>query len=477
MLYHFQPSEISLPGLFFNIKLTLAFGWCNFDITISRGYFNLNRTIMKCFLRTSFLALLFLGLIPIIHSCKKQEVPTLTTSAITNITGTSATSGGNITSDGGSSVYGRGVCWSTSTNPVFAGNKTVDGNGTGIFTSSITGLCGNTIYYVRAYATNRFGTTYGNEISFNTAFGLATITTSQISNISYTTAISGGNVSNDGGTAVTEHGVCWNISGNPVISDNHTIDGIGSGAFPSNITGLNIATLYYVRAYATNNAGTAYGNQVSFRTDDMILFNPNLTYGTVIDIDGNTYKTIQIGAQTWMAENLKTTKYESGTPIHLAIDDAIWGYTVDPAYCWYNNDIQYKKAYGALYNWYTVLSNPCPAGWHVPTRDEWTTLASYVVPAGQPVELTAGYFLKEDGTTHWSSYNYANNKFGFTAIPAGWRYINAFYSIGLENSLWSSTDYGALGQAWFRALTGTAKFVEDHNGKNLGFSVRCIKND
>ncbi len=210
-------------------------------------------------------------------------IPVVTTNTVTNITQTSATSGGNVTSNGGSTVTARGVCWSTSHNPLITGNHTSDGSGTGSFVSNITGLTGGTLYYVRAYATNSTGTGYGNEVSFTTS-SLLTVTTSPVTNITQTTATSGGNVTSNGGSTVTSRGVCWNTTDNPDITNSHTTDGSGTGSFVSNISGLTAGTRYYVRAYATNSAGTAYGNEVTFKT----LGVPVLTTDTVTQITQNT---------------------------------------------------------------------------------------------------------------------------------------------------------------------------------------------
>ena len=207
------------------------------------------------------------------------SVPVLTTNVITNITQTSASGGGNITIDGGASITARGVCWSTSENPTIADSKTSDGTGKGSFISNLGSLTVNTTYYVRAYATNSAGTSYGNQVSFTTlqnSVTVPTITTTAISNIAQTTATGGGNISNDGGASVTARGICWSTSQNPLITDGKTSDGTGTGAFISNITNLTVNTTYYVRAYATNSAGTAYGNQLSFKTqlqDDFVLTN------------------------------------------------------------------------------------------------------------------------------------------------------------------------------------------------------------
>ena len=214
-----------------------------------------------------FVSLLF-GII-IINSCKKEVViPTLTTASVTDITINSATTGGSITKDGGAAVTARGVCWGTTANPVISGSHTSDSKGTGSFTSSLTDLTPNTDYHVRAYATNKAGTAYGADVTFTTtAIVVPTLTTTAVTGMTLITAASGGNVTADGGGAVTARGVCWATTANPVIgATNTTTDGTGTGIFTSAITGLLPGTGYHVRAYATNSAGTAYGADVPFTT-------------------------------------------------------------------------------------------------------------------------------------------------------------------------------------------------------------------
>lgn len=192
----------------------------------------------------------------------------LTTTAVS---GTSyydaATTGGNIANDGGSPVTARGVCWSTSPNPTITNSKTTDGTGTGIYSSSLSGLIPSTLYYVRAYATTAPGTAYGNEISFTTVpHSLPAVSTAAVTGITGGNANSGVNVTAESGSPVTAKGVCWSTSTNPTIANSKTTDGTGSGSVSSIITGLTISTVYYVRAYATNSFGTAYGTQLSFTT-------------------------------------------------------------------------------------------------------------------------------------------------------------------------------------------------------------------
>jgi uncharacterized protein (TIGR02145 family) len=396
--------------------------------------------------------------------------PIVTTTAISGITRTSAESGGNITSGGSSTVSSRGVCWSTATNPTITDSKTSDGTGTGSFSSSITGLTANTIYHVRAYAINDAGTAYGNDISFESAHTIPTVTTMSVSNITTTTASSGGNVLLQGGENVTAKGVCWNTTGTPAITDSHTTDGTGLGSYTSNLTGLTANTLYYVRAYATNIEGTAYGSQIQFTAQ--IDYTGQI--GIVSDIDGNTYQTIGIRSQIWMAENLKTTKYVDYTAIPNVTDNNAWAALTTPGYCWYNNDaVSYKATYGALYNWYAVNTDKlCPAGWRVPSVDDWTTLIANIGDVN-----SSGDKLKEVGTTHWQSPNDgATNEYGFTALPGGARVPNgAFGQMGLYCQMWSMTLTDETG-AWNYSLGyWYSNLSKDGNLKVDGFSVRCVK--
>lgn len=192
------------------------------------------------------------------------------TTAASFITQISAISGGNVTSESGAAVTSRGVCWSNvTTSPTITNPKTIDGNGIGTFTSSLTTLTPNTTYYVRAYATNSVGTAYGSVLSFTTLAATVPsgISTTTLSSITQTTASSGGSVSNDGGASITSRGVCWsNTTTSPTITNTKTTDGTGIGTFPSSLTGLLPGTTYYVRAYATNSIGTVYGTARSFTT-------------------------------------------------------------------------------------------------------------------------------------------------------------------------------------------------------------------
>jgi pectinesterase len=217
--------------------------------------------------------------------------PTVTTNSISYISTTFATSGGNITADGGGAVTARGVCWDTVTAPTIAKNKTTDGTGVGAFTSSVRGLINGKAYYLRAYATNASSTAYGSELTFTTLTAIVppTVTTAALSSILVKTAKGGGTVTSWGGDSVTARGICWSTNSNPTTSNSKTIDGSDIGSFTSGLTGLIASTMYHVRAYAINSAGTGYGGDSTFTTQA-----PQRDTTVVVAKDGSgNYTTLQ----------------------------------------------------------------------------------------------------------------------------------------------------------------------------------------
>ena len=203
------------------------------------------------------------------------------------------------------------------------------------------------------------------------------LSTKPVTEILYTSVLSGGIITSDGGAQIVARGVCWDVNPEPTTDKRFTFDGTGSGEYESLIIGLTQGKTYFVRAYATNSSGTEYGDELSFTTHVAgVKFNTDLVYGSIADIDGNNYKTIPIGPLVWMAENLKTTKYNDGSDIPLVEKDSQWTNILTPGYCWFkNNDTVYKDIYGAYYNWFAVSTGKlCPVGWHVPSDTEWQTL-------------------------------------------------------------------------------------------------------
>ena len=429
----------------------------------------------------------------------QNQTPTVTTTAASNVTETSATCGGTVTADGGANVIVRGVCYSTSPATTTADNHTTDGSGTGSFTSSLTGLTANTTYYVRAYATNSVGTAYGNEMSFTTTIAaqLPTVTTTAASNVTETSATCGGTVTSDGGANVIVRGVCYSTSPAPTTADNHTTDGSGTGSFTSSLTGLTANTTYYVRAYATNNVGTAYGNEVSFTTTAIPTTQdgqPCPNTPTLSDIDGNTYNTVQIGQQCWMKENLRTTHYANSSAIEQGSSTS----TTTPYWYYPNNDANNMSTYGLLYNWVAVMNgasssynNPsgvqgiCPTGWHVPSDTEWTQLTNYVSSQSQYVCGSTNTQIAKAlaGDTGWTSSNNIcavgktpsnNNVTGFSALPAG-LYYGSYDNLGKYANFWSATDYSSTNAYYLYLSYAVAPVTRGYNYKNHGYSVRCLR--
>ncbi|MFC2100641.1 FISUMP domain-containing protein [Bacteroidota bacterium] len=196
---------------------------------------------------------------------------------------------------------------------------------------------------------------------------------------------------------------------------------------------------------------------------------------TIIDsLKGYVYKTVKIGNQEWLAENLRTSVYNNGTPIDKVLNDTIWSNLSTGAYCWYNNDsVTYENMYGKLYNWYAInTGNLCPIGWHIPSYAEWKKLTNYL--GGDSI---AGGKLKEKGTTHWQNPDIeATNESGFTALPGGGRYFGgAFYSIGNGGYWWSSTE-GSTINAWYWGMSYFHNSIHiEYDDKKFGLSVRCLK--
>lgn len=405
-----------------------------------------------------------------------NNLPIITTNDIAQITGNTSLGGGNILSNGGNNIISRGVVWDTNPNPtILLSTKTNDGNGNGQFSSNITGLLPNTPYYVRAYATNTNGTSYGSLKQFQTTPILATLTTTAISTIKNITAVSGGNITNNGGADVYARGVVWSTNPNPDISlvGTKTVDGTGNGSFVSNITNLLPNTTYYVRAYATNASGanysanTSYGNQLTFTTQ------PNLLNGAGLsDIEGNQYKSIIIYGQEWMQKNLNVSKYRNGDPIPQVTDDNQWATITTGAWRYFANITANGITYGKLYNWYAVTDprGLAPEGWHIPSNQEWDDLFKNL--GGSP----AGGKMKETGTSHWHNPNVgATNETNFTAIPSNPSGQNYIY---ISATWWSKTWYaGESGPRIFQVdnASSSANLYPTAATNIQAISVRCIK--
>ena len=360
-----------------------------------------------------------------------------------------------ITATGGNEITQHGHCWSTEKGPSIENLITMLGKlaQPKEYTSELTNLTANTVYYIRSYITYKNGTIYGAEVSVKTLATRAPIvTTNEVTNITISTATCGG-TNDDGGLTITSRGVCWNTTDNPTLENNIGItdNGTGVGAYISQLTNLSVNTTYYVTAYATNEKGTSYGEIKSFM----------ITNNFMDPRDGQTYETVVIGSQTWFAENLN---YQTANS---------W---------WYNNSSTNGDVYGRLYTW-EAATNACPAGWHLPTDDEWKILEGNTdtqYGVGDPEwDVTynrgfdAGKRLKT--TTGWNQ-NTGTNAVSFSALPGGFFATNVnFYTLGLDGNWWSTTEISST-NAWGRQLNHTFDgVVRFPNDKADGFSVRCIK--
>lgn len=401
------------------------------------------------------------------------KVATLNTLEVSNVTHNSAIGGGQITEDGGGNITARGTVWSNSPNPTTENNlgSTSNGTGDGYFTSYIEGLSSETTYYARAYAINSKGTSYGNEIEFTTDIPVPpTVITSDIGDITDGTALSGGNVTNQGTSVITDRGMVWSTSPNPTILNN---DGNANlegtlGTFTIKLENLLSHTRYYVRAYATNDNGTGYGEEKSFVSANMNWLRDTLT--EVVDVmnpaTGKTWMDRNLGASRppnsfndveaygdlyqWGREadghQLRTSSVtgaqsNSDTPGH--------GFFISPWTDAYNGGNWRNPSNINLWQGVNGINNPCPVGYRLPTEAEYSD--------------EVATWSNQNGTGAYESQ--------LKLTPAGYRYTNGedFYDVGSRFHYWTSTN------ARYLSIGNTSYIIKFSWHRSNGRSVRCIK--
>lgn len=417
------------------------------------------------------------------------NLPVVTTTFVSSITVNSAISGGNITSDGGAAITARGVCWSTNQDPTTNDVHTTDGNGTGSFTSEMTGLAENTTYYVRAYATNGNGTAYGSQQVFTTSQGggsanLPTVTTTSVTNITESSATCVSNVTNDGGALVTLRGACWSTNQDPTTDDPHTTNGSGTGSFTSEMTGLAENTTYYVRAYAVNEAGTAYGNVMSFTTESSQPGGPAGALNGLFTVDGskqiyfsqgNLQYIGSVSTPYWkFADNQwdylgtatgQNSSYESvdrdlfgwGTS---GYDYGAWNYhpweTTEEyvGYGPYLSDLNGQSDWG-----YNAISNGgnTEGQWRTPSSEDWDFLFNF-----RPTQSGIRY-----AKAQITDINGSNSVNGVILLPNDW--LTSYYDLNQTNDAHANFDSNVISVAtWIDSFeTNGAVFLPAAGSRNV----------
>lgn len=416
----------------------------------------------------------------IFFSTPAYGTPVVNTHQPTDITLTSVISRGEIIDNSGKPILAYGFCWKNNdTNPTINDNKIeVQGEHIGQFSLLIDNLEPSSIYYLKAYAINDLGISYGQEIMFYTNSEIRPeVTTNPVGEINHNSALGGGTVVDTGSYQITAYGLVWCLAPSmPSINDNK-IEILGAvNQFNLWLTDLEANKLYRVRAYVKNQLGVSYGQEVDFKTN----------FETVTDINGNAYRIAQIGEQVWMIDNYKATHFRDGTPIPNQTEDAFWDWMTnppaEPAYCWYDNDYEtYGIDYGALYNW-PAANHPLlpPEGWHLPSREEMRELMNHL--GGH---FIGGGKMKETGYSYWDPPNTAaTNSSNFSGkggggrsrIPGDDANAGKSSSLKINGIFWSSTYFPGIGSIVMTLYHNNPRVGTDAIGDiSSGFSVRFIK--
>jgi len=397
-------------------------------------------------------------------ACMKDDtLAVVTTDLVTQITATTATSGGTIDRLDGSPPQEFGICWSTEPAPTVADSRTKEFiNRSPTFLSSMEGLSPSTKYYVRAYSRNTVGIAYGNERSFTTQGIPVAMTTITLSDIK----VDGSNFKasytvDNADNAVINSGVCWNLTGEPTITSDKMDRGSGIGTFNVLFPNPGDNVMYYGRAFATTSIDTTYSMPILF--------------GAVHDIDNNPYNFVKIETQYWLRENLRTTHFSNGDPIaeisSAPGSEAAW--TSIGAAAFSQRQSGFPDDYRNYYNGFVVVDsrNVCPTGWHVPTRSDFNILISNA--GGQSAGAKA---LKEAGNAHWSNNTSSTNSSRFTALPAGFRNESGVLIPTGIAIFWVYETINIPHMVGMRLHNSSDEVSFFVQLEKEGLSVRCVKN-
>jgi len=425
------------------------------------------------------LFIFFLLFISFIQSVVAQAPSGVTTTAPSQFTATSCMTGGNVTT--GFNITAKGVVYAKTAAPTLSNSFTVDGTGTGSFTSFLSGLDSGSVYSVRAYARNIAGTTYGNQHSFHTNVPVSVIyrgatarTMRSVYVIHDATTNANLNPQN------TERGILYARHNPPTFSDSvRTLSvadlGNGRGNRTQALLNLLPGTTYYVRSYAINPIGSRLSTVDSFTTTTAPPSSGGCPSPT--DIDGNVYPVIKIGNSCWLQTNLKTTRYRNGDSVRQITSNTEWASTMasvphQGAWCYYQNDTAYNLLRGKLYNWMAVVDTRglCPTGWSSPSNAEFNAL---IAAATSNTSLEPGISLKSE------SYGYiSNNSSGFSAVPGFRRRDDGVFEGANDPAHFWTTDLSGTTQARARELAIHRNDLQDGNkNRRHGYSVRCVRNE
>jgi uncharacterized protein (TIGR02145 family) len=434
----------------------------------------------------------------IITACKDQNFipkePTIADTPMSLIDDSTFVIHGLISSDGGSRIIGQGICWSQYKDPNLKDSVIECDPSLSKFDYSFYHVEPGKTIYLRSFATNSLATVYGRLQTFKAANKII-INTLDVSRITCKEISCKINFHIIGNPIILEKGLCWSKHPNPTILDSKKTTESELTDLECNITGLDEGTTYFIKDYVITSTGTQYGNEYTLFTPTYNPMNPNIVYGSIIDIQFNIYKTITIGKQTWMAENLRATKYQSGDIIPYGRSNNDWN-SVFGVQCTYGNTtkIDSISKFGRLYNWYSTngIHKISPKGWHIPSIAEQKTLVEFLSRNGYNYdgapsdENRTSKSLASNADWQFSptfgtagNLQSKNNKTGFNAFPSGGRastYDGSFVNISMNFYLWL-VDSDTLAGSYSTIINTTNSFVIRQVSTNMGLSIRCIKDN
>lgn len=405
----------------------------------------------------------------IVNSCENEtRIPYPDRARVSDITVGSARVSSQIILDA-SSMKECGFCWNTKGYPRLEDSHMEAVASGDRFTAVISNLSEGTRYYVRAYSKSRDRLIYGEVTSFVTlSKTLPSVTTPYIFHVTHDKVLLGGGGVSDNTFEILSRGICWSTEGIPTLDDQKMEEGKGFERFSCTLTGLAPGTVYYIRAWATNSLGLSYGGTNVIRTYD----------GFTTDYDGHVYSTVKLGNQEWLNRNLETTHFQNGDPVPTTtVPTTNLEQQENPVYQWGFLGFDYHvDDDGRLYTWYAATDTRkiCPAGWHIPSVNEWKELIDHL--GGDTLSVED---LNQNFNFFWNSrFNISKSEGSFwpaqpgTRTPSGeFRYHSRYGSYW-----WTGNEINSSGaKAIFFGPSDFSLIIQTERDKKYGFSIRCVK--